>query len=297
MTAQPLHPDAFPTLRVAGYGPAAFDAALALIVEGQRAGAIRNAVLAEAKHSLSRAVDDAWHAVTKAHFHGKADDHPESVMEVYYATSIMGLHDVIAASKRMARSKGTGPAMEAMRAFCAEALPLSLAVASLKDKVVKGRAPSAAPPAPVNPNKSVLTCAVCFRPVASTGKGMAHHGYRRPRPGMQSASCAGVRFPALEISDAGLKWSIESLHEDLRKTTAALRAAPSLTDMYVRNWDRTGPPLMKIEKGHSRWASEFEDYVAELKGSLQAVKRSLPKLEKMLAGWKQTVLLTEHPLE
>ena len=67
-----------------------------------------------------------------------------------------------------------------VRSFAAEALPLAEAVVSLKDKVVKGRAPSTGPAKPVNPNKIVKTCPCCFRQIAVTDGTMAHHGYQRP---------------------------------------------------------------------------------------------------------------------
>lgn len=156
-----MTPTQFPILRSIQSTPTRFDAAVEQVVAGVESGAIRNVVLQDVKFTLSRIVDEAWKKlVSEPHFNaGKWQEQPEDVQALHDSISIMGLHDVIAASKKVAKSAATGPAADAMRAYCAEVLPLSQAVASLKDKVVKGRAPNTGPAKQekplINPGKTV----------------------------------------------------------------------------------------------------------------------------------------------
>lgn len=207
----------FPLLRAAARSPSRFEVAVERVLAGIEAGSIRNVDYQDVKYEVGQAAADAWNNhVASPFFHGgKWEKLPLDVNELYDSIMILSLHDVIATAKKVARSKAQGPVVDAMRAVCAEALPLAEAVASLKGKVVKGRAPSAGPSKPVNPNKVVKTCPVCFRAIAVVGGTMAHHGYTRPEMGWQTASCQGIRFKPLEVSSEGLQWLIAALRERL----------------------------------------------------------------------------------
>ena len=198
---------------------------------------------------------------------------------------ILSLHDVIATAKKVAKSKAEGPAVDAMRAYCAEVLPLAEAVASLKNKVVKGRAPSAGPSKPVNPNKVVKTCPVCFRPIAVVAGRMAHHGYTRPEIGFQTASCAGIRFKPLEVSSEGLQWLIGELRKrlELRKRAYAERATQP--EFLMARQGHNGAAI-KVMRGDAHWPQVFTQHVVELRAEIAAIERELPTLDKMLADWK-----------
>ncbi|CAN7383912.1 hypothetical protein [Variovorax sp. LjRoot178] len=75
-----------------------------------------------------------------------------------------------AAAKRVAATKVEGPAVDAMRAFFQELLPLlAQAVTGLKDKVIEGRAP-APPRPPANPDQLRMSCGCCQRPDCGHGR-------------------------------------------------------------------------------------------------------------------------------
>lgn len=285
--------DRFPALRGAARNPARFDEAVAQVLAGVEAGAIRNVVLQEAKSALSSAVYDAWKKqVCEPHFYGIGDrsrrERDPAVEELYWSISLMGLHDVIATSKKLGKTKAQGPAVDAMRAFCAEVLPLAEAVASLKDKVVKGRAPSAGPAKPENPNKVVKTCPVCFRSIAVVHGTMAHHGYQRPGQGWQTASCPGIRFKPLEVSNEGLVWLIGALRERQAALSDAL-ANRATHPEYLMGKRKYGAPLEKITRDDPLWPRLFARHIAELESEIAALKHELPTLDKKLADWKPEV--------
>lgn len=281
-----MKPDQFRILRAAAAAKASgFELALADVAAGIEAGAIRNSVLNDAKFTLSRTVDAAWkqHVSEPFFYAGGWKDQPQDVQDLNDSITIMGLHDVISASKKVSKSKATGPAVDAMRAFVAEVLPLSLAVASLKDKIVKGRAPSTGPGKPENPNKVVKTCPVCFRQIALVRGKMAHHGYERPGHGWQTASCPGIRFKPLEVSSDGLAWLVSTLQSRLETVQSAYKNRNSLDSLLVQV---SRDKHEMITKESPLWQQNFRRHVAELESEIQSLTRQVPRLEEMLRNWK-----------
>ena len=276
----------FPLLRAAARSPSRFEIAVERVLAGIEAGSIRNVAYQDVKYEAGQAAADAWskHVASPFFYGGQWEKLPPDVNELYDSIMILSLHDVIATAKKVARSKAQGPAVDAMRAFCAEALPLAEAVASLKGKVVKGRAPSASPK-PVNPNKVVKTCPVCFRPIAVVAGRMAHHGYTRPEIGFQTASCAGIRFKPLEVSSEGLQWLIGELRKrlELRKRAYAERATQP--EFLMARQGHNGAAI-KVMRGDAHWPQVFTQHVVELRAEIAAIERELPTLDKMLADWK-----------
>jgi len=279
----------FPILRGTLGNTEQFDKAVEQVFEGIDAGSIRNVVLQDAKFILSRIVDRAWDEyIDVAYFDaGRWKEQPKAVQALHSSILIMGLHDVISANKKINRAEATGPAVEAMRAFCAEVLPLSLAVASLKDKVIKGRAPNTGPTKPENPNKITKTCAVCFRSIAvQRGGKMAHHGYKRPQPGWQTSSCPGIRFKPLEVSSEGLEWLIDTLRKELAGYVSSYDRQDTYPEYLLAKRERKGP-AEKIYRDDPLWPAIFKRHVAQLESWIERLKREIPNLEKKLAAWKQ----------
>ncbi|CAM3648700.1 hypothetical protein [Bordetella flabilis] len=281
-----MTPRQFPILRDSLADPSRFDMAVEQVLAGVEAGSIRNVVWRDAKETLSRIVDKAWKLhVSEPFFYGKWESHPEDVRLLYNSIMVMGLHDIISTSKKVSRSKASGPAVDAMRTFCAEVLPLSEAVASLKNKVVKGRAPSLAPSKPVNPNKVVKTCPVCFRRIAVQRGTMAHHGYERPGSGWQTASCPGIQFKPLEVSSEGLEWLISTLHAQLATATRAYDSRGTHPEFLLVKRMYNGP-LERVTRDDPLWPQAFRRHVAQLEGEIAGLKREIPFLEKKLEAWE-----------
>lgn len=288
-----LTPEAYPKLRANARSLALFDFALDVINAGVKAGSIRNTELQDAKLTLSRAAERAWEKVVSEPFFyaGRWERRAPEVQALYNDITIMGLHSVQAAAKRVAKSTAEGPEVDAMRAFCAEALPLALAVASLKDKVVKGRAPNTGlEPSGILGAVVKKTCPCCFRPIAVVREKMAHHGYTRPGQGWQTASCPGVRFKPLEVSSEGLEWLITTLRDRLKMVQESYRHRDKRDSLFVRKAG-TGRKIEfeTITRESPSWARHFEALVAELKAEIRSLKGQLPMLERKLAAWKPEV--------
>lgn len=282
-----IGPAHFPLLRRGLADPMRFDGAVETIVAALAAGSIRNSDLNDAKSVLSRAADAAWkkHVSEPFFWAGKREAHPEATRELYDSIMIMGLHDVISASKKIARSKAIGLARDAMHAYCEEVRPLSDAVASLKPLVIKGRAPRTVPAKQENPNKIVKTCPVCFRQIAVQRGTMSHHGFQRPGFGSQTASCPGIRFKPLEVSSEGLEWLVSVLQERLTLLSGAYeRRATQPEFLYVK--EGYNGALVKISRADERRAQAFKRHVNELRSEMSSLKHELPTLQKMLAEWK-----------
>lgn len=277
----------FPLLRAAARSPSRFEIAVERLLAGIEAGSIRNVDYQDVKYEVGQAAADAWgkHVASPFFYGGQWEKLPLDVNELYGSIMILSLHDVIATAKKVARSKAQGPVVDAMRAFCAEALPLAEAVASLKDKVVKGRAPSAGPSKLVNPNKVVKTCPVCFRAIAVVGGTMAHHGYTRPEMGWQTASCQGIRFKPLEVSSEGLQWLIAALRERLGMREQAYAKRATHPEFLMSRQGRNGAAV-KVMRDDPLWPQLFARHVAELRSEIAAIEHDLPRLDKMLADWK-----------
>lgn len=276
--------DAYPTLQRLAKDPAKLLREFAALAEGDAAGQIRNVVYNDAREIVSRAVDAVWSAIRAPHAHGRWDQLPRDVQELDMKIHVYGIHNVPAAYKRLLGSKLTHPMVEDMRALAIELAPLASALTDLKAKIVKGRALSTGPSKPVNPNKVVKTCPCCFRKIAVIGGTMAHHGYQRPGHGWQTASCPGIRFKPLEVSDEGLVWLIDSYREQLASCQAALaRASKSELDTILvrrrKSWVNITPDMPE-------WDKELRIWVAMTESEIRNVTGSLTYCEKVLADWK-----------
>ena len=87
-----------------------------------------------------------------------------------------------------------------------------------------------------------LHCQICARPVRAASGVIAHHGYRRPGQGWQTASCFGARHRPYEVGHDALDLWIARLETWIPEKEAALaahRASPP--DRYdVRRVDAYG---------------------------------------------------------
>lgn len=287
MTARSIAHENFPLLRQSVSRTERFDQAIQVIASGIDSGTIRNVEYKAAKDALGHAADQAWKNVVSEPFFyaGRYQDQPEAVRKLQDSIMIMSLHDVLATARKLTKTTATGPAVEAMKAYVDEVLPLAEAVASLKDKVVKGRAPRSEPAKPVNPNKIVKTCACCFRAIAVMPDGtMAHHGYQRPGDGFQTASCPGIRFRPLEVSNEGLRYIITVCEDQLSRATTALGKSSTITSLTIPG--RRGQPLKKITDQDACWAKELRSYRFSLEVKIRNTEAALESLRQRLAAWK-----------
>lgn len=161
------------------------------------------------------------------------------------------------------------------------------------------------------------TCQVCARPIqAKTGK-IAHHGYKRPGQGWQTASCFGARYRPYEVASDALPLVIEHIKTWIASTTGALanlEAEPpeSFTVHPKILWQgqpnrepytvtRPAGFVVEAEEPHEAgmprtYEAAFYSQRREFRNNIETAKRELPFLQKRLADWKP-VELTERPAE
>jgi len=265
--------------------------AVKIVDEAVAAGTIRNAVYGEVKDTLNRAVDQAWDKLIQDKFvSGRYWELSDEDKNLYDTVRVSGLHDVFAASKRIAKSTVQSPMADVMRGFCKEALPLAEAMKSLKTKIVKGRAPSLVIKE-INPNQVRKTCPCCFRQIAVIGDMMVHHGYERPGNGWQTNSCvAAKRFKPLEDSNEGLVFLIDKVTTYLAGIQSTYDRREEKTMLTVLKKVKTRPfeykqELVEFKKGEAGWDKEYKVWTSGLEREISSLKSELVYLNKTLVEW------------
>ncbi len=134
-----------PLMRSAVRSPSSLDSAIELVLVAIERGSICYVSYQDIKFKIVQAALDAWrvHVSTPFFDAGKRDTLPQDVVNLYDSINVGGLRDVIRSANRVAKSKAKGPAVDAMRAYFSEVLPLAEAVAALRNKVYKSRGTSA----------------------------------------------------------------------------------------------------------------------------------------------------------
>lgn len=148
------------------------------------------------------------------------------------------------------------------------------------------------------------TCQVCEREIKAKTGLIAHHGYKRPGHGYQTASCMGAKHLPYEVScdvlpramaafmdyveqrTADLKALLESPPESITVSGRNLgyRTQPDVT--YTRPADFTGNPDA-IRCSHPRtYENAFRNLVTTAKMDIHATAPEVARLQKRLADWK-----------
>lgn len=264
-----------------------FEQALDRLNEGLLSGSIRNVEMKDVKRWCSDIARDLWdEKIADVHFNaGKYQQLPGDLVDFYYSITIMGIHSLSSIDKKLQKTKIDHPMIDSMRSLVAELKPLATTIDSLKSGVVMGRAPSTEPPKPVNPNKVVKTCPCCQRSIAVVGGTMAHHGYERRGNGWQTQSCPGIRFPPIEVSNAGLKWMIESHEESLQHTIKLQGEKDSLKSLQTN----IAGNVVTIRPDSSRWRNTLRAYEERLERDVRWYTEDLVMMKKRLADWKPEV--------
>ncbi len=262
---------------------------------------IRKVILDDIKFSLSNVVDTVWkEEVCEPYFFaGKYAEYTgelEGVAALYQSINLYGLHDCIAAKKKLDKTKVQHPAVDRMKAVVDELSPLAQTVVELKPFIVKGRAPSTGPSKPVNPNKDVKTCPCCFRGIAVMDTTMAHHGYQRPGDGYQTPSCPGVRFKPFEVSNEGTIWIRDQTKAHMERSQAYLQALPEVK-MLPTEVRRNGYPVsVDIDRTHPKWDQEYRFRKLQLEADISTDRSAIRSYDERLKDWKPTVAAPSTPL-
>ncbi len=143
------------------------------------------------------------------------------------------------------------------------------------------------------------TCQICARPIKASNGRIAHHGYKRPGGGWQTASCIGARHLPYEVSCDQIPVAIAMIQRFLDREEIALAlhiTFPPETIKYTRgSWEKTKfianrPPNFN-STGEYPWRhlysyeSLFFHRKDEIEQGLKHAMHDLEFLTKRLADW------------
>lgn len=237
---------------------------------------------------LNRAVERAWQkTVMEPIFQqGGRRELAEPLRELAHCL-VLGLYDLGNFSRKLARSRAEdGTERQAMQRLVTEAMPLVTAMSQAR-QVAKAAPRRQAPPKPVNPDKIVKTCGCCSRSIAVVPDGtMAHHGYQRPGTGWQTASCPGIRFKPLEISNAGPLHMLRATQDRITHLVDTRRRLPEMTSIQSHRGGRT-IILRRAEVAPEVWSSALAALDGQLRRELQMLRHhDIPELTARLRSWR-----------
>lgn len=290
-----------------------FDVALSLMDQAASGHPVTESALKDCRRHIHQALESVWEkTIEEPFFHGgRCSDRSEPVQDLFYAIHGPTLHGWNAQVKRIQKTAalpglnaGDRQALDAMLNIDQQMRPLvqisaqaSLVLEQRKAQQEQqqqqqqegnggnggngGRSANAH-----EPHKK--TCPCCFRGIALQPGGftMAHHGYRRPGLGWQTASCPGVRFRPLEVSSEGLQWLVSTMKDRVHKLEDALNNPQSpLRPTRLPLPSRPGMPAQMIESGHPDWERMLFLWEKDKKQDLRMFQASLPDCEERLAQW------------
>jgi len=169
--------------------------------------------LKDLNDNLYRVFDDANKTLLKDRFanNGRCQELDEHEYKLNNDLFMPYVHVIAGYLKKAVACKTPGAYRDAAIALYSEATVLAQRALALKVKVGK-RPPSRTSKTAIAQDErdaKALTCQICARGIlAETGQ-IAHHGYRRPGEGYQTASCGGALHLPFEVDRAELAKEIE----------------------------------------------------------------------------------------
>lgn len=151
-----------------------------------------------------------------------------------------------------------------------------------------------------NNTEKIWTCQICGRPIKAKDGIIAHHGYKRPGDGWQTASCAGARHKPYEISCDCLPPTITYIKIHIQNVEARLEEHinnPPQTLViqvggYYKKEERivTLPPTFDPKNppccvGMFSYAGEYSDIRRKYQQDIKYSKQDLQYMEERLKNW------------
>jgi hypothetical protein len=147
-------------------------------------------------------------------------------------------------------------------------------------------------------NQPVTTCQICGRPVKSNTGKIAHHGYKRPGNGWQTASCMGARHLSYEQSYDIIPLAMIKVAmyiERQEKALVELLSNPPIELSYTRGtWTKelikvSRPDNFKVDDYRSSSMHSYDTLFTkreyEIKQSIKFAKSDLEFLTDRLIKW------------
>lgn len=144
-----------------------------------------------------------------------------------------------------------------------------------------------------------MTCQICGRPIKASKGLIAHHGYKRPGCGWQTASCAGARYLPYEVGRDRIPEVIKGIQQwaqDTQATLAAFLKTPPPELIYIRKsgWSQKEIILQKPADfqfdtcrsfGFLDYATIYRQRVREMEQGIQFAEQDILRLQKRYDNW------------
>jgi hypothetical protein len=145
------------------------------------------------------------------------------------------------------------------------------------------------------------TCQICGRAIKAANGKIAHHGYRRPNSGWQTASCFGARWRPWEVACDAIEPAIAAakrFQEGQEKLLAEIKAEPpaelfvkprygySLTEKAPRpeGFDQTQRPV--AYRMNQRYERAYFDRIDIHTRNIREAGEDIVALRQRLASWE-----------
>lgn len=144
------------------------------------------------------------------------------------------------------------------------------------------------------------TCQICGRTIKAKSGLIAHHGYKRPQWGWQTASCMGARHLPYEVSCDVLPIAIEkikayisrmeiSLEDFVNNPPVQLTLPRKSFDRVDANLTRTRPegfnPARIFSASYRSYESEYQDRRYHMECDIKNAKLHLQFMIERLQNW------------
>ncbi len=285
---------------------------------GVAAGLVRNQDFTKAKEMVNWCVVDAVEAFLKTGPQGR-DGGSNWWLAAYDADALIHSSDVHNLPAILRRSRKHGGLPEYVGFIEAALMPLHGLLQAAKPLIVK-RGDANAPPPPKTPAQlareaAQMTCQCCGGLYLANLGTVAHHGYRRPGQGWQTASCAGAKELPFEVSRdclgnliTGLKsWEAsavadrKAVEDDVKPVVLRYKDPADPVDSWgkrpVRSFEVTSTTFAEA------WAEKtdiFKSYgwtdfghlkakdLADKDRAIAGVRREIKEQQARFDGWKRT---------
>jgi hypothetical protein len=146
----------------------------------------------------------------------------------------------------------------------------------------------------------ITTCQICGRPIKSKNGIIAHHGYKRPEDGWQTASCNGARYLPYEVSCDRLPPTIETIKAHIAKVEIMLEEHINnppqsfiiQTGGYYKKSEKivTLPPIFDAKNppccvGMYSYEGKHSDMKRKYQSDIKYSKQDLEFMETRLKNW------------
>jgi hypothetical protein len=155
----------------------------------------------------------------------------------------------------------------------------------------------------------IATCQVCGRQIKAKTGLIAHHGYKRPYEGWQTASCEGARYVPYEVSCERLievtTW-VEKFIQDQELFLADLLTTPPQTITVFEKWGSYGKgeevtyerPSDFKQDGYQyciprTYDSAYGNRKFSLQTNIKAAKADFSIMQRRIQEWKPAIQATQ----